>query len=302
MVLAPWNDPTPLQWGWCLFDIYGTIITRSQFEVDITQASRKEFLLNNISDPDGAINRILATIDVAKSECFKQEVKERIFEIVRQEVGVSEINSMIFECMRTWVIDAIERAKASIRCRKPVSTLQFGCCLCKPGKLRKGWTTIYGGVSGKEASGLRGSHPNTFDSLNNLALVYNRQGKYGDAERLYMECLEKRRVVLGESHPNTLQSLKMLAKSYLRHGKYDQFEPLFLKFIEKKGVVAAESHLSNVESMLFHANVYFYHGNFFKAAVILIVYLEKSEVEFGVNHPKTVTARKKFAYTQHRPI
>jgi hypothetical protein len=86
-----------------------------------------------------------------------------------------------------------------------------------------------------------------------------------------MECLEKRRVVLGESHPNTLQSLKMLAKSYLHHGKYDQFEPLFLKFIEKKGVVAAESHLSNVESMLFHANVNFHHGNFFKAAVILIV-------------------------------
>jgi hypothetical protein len=54
--------------------------------------------------------------------------------------------------------------------------------------------------------------------------------------------------------------------------------------------------------MLFHANVNFHHGNFFKAAVILIVYLEKSEVEFGANHPKTVTARKKFAYTQHRPI
>jgi hypothetical protein len=80
--------------------------------VDITQASRKEFLLNNISDPDGAINRMLATIDVAKSEYFKQEDKERIFEIVRQEVGVSEINSMIFECMRTLVIDAIERARA----------------------------------------------------------------------------------------------------------------------------------------------------------------------------------------------
>ena len=33
MVFAPWNDPIPLTRGWCLFELYCTIVTRSHFEV-----------------------------------------------------------------------------------------------------------------------------------------------------------------------------------------------------------------------------------------------------------------------------
>jgi hypothetical protein len=86
MVLAPWHDPVPLQRGWCLFEIYSTIVTQSRFEVAMTQSSREAFLRDISWDPTGSINKMLATIDVAKSECFKPEDRERIFEIVRREV------------------------------------------------------------------------------------------------------------------------------------------------------------------------------------------------------------------------
>ena len=33
VVFAPWNDPIPLTRGWCLFELYCTIVTRSRFEV-----------------------------------------------------------------------------------------------------------------------------------------------------------------------------------------------------------------------------------------------------------------------------
>lgn len=33
MVFAPWHDPIPLTRGWCLFELYCTIVTRSKFEV-----------------------------------------------------------------------------------------------------------------------------------------------------------------------------------------------------------------------------------------------------------------------------
>ena len=33
MVFAPWNDPIPLTRGWCLFELYCTVTTRSRFEV-----------------------------------------------------------------------------------------------------------------------------------------------------------------------------------------------------------------------------------------------------------------------------
>jgi hypothetical protein len=62
-------DPIPLTRGWCLFEIYSIIVTGSQFEVAMTQASREAFLKDIVSDPGGAVNK---TIDVAKSECFEQ--------------------------------------------------------------------------------------------------------------------------------------------------------------------------------------------------------------------------------------
>ena len=37
--------------------------------------------------------------------------------------------------------------------------------------------------------------------MNNLALLYNNQGKYEEAESLYVECLEIRERTLGKEHP-----------------------------------------------------------------------------------------------------
>jgi hypothetical protein len=63
--------------------------TQSRFEVAMTQGSREQFLKDITSAPERSINKMLATIDVTKSECFKAEDRERIFEIVRKEVGAT---------------------------------------------------------------------------------------------------------------------------------------------------------------------------------------------------------------------
>jgi len=48
------------------------------------------------------------------------------------------------------------------------------------------------------------NHPDTLISMNNLAALYQSQGKYDEAEPLYVECLKLRREVLGDNHPDTL--------------------------------------------------------------------------------------------------
>ena len=40
-----------------------------------------------------------------------------------------------------------------------------------------------------------------------LALLYDSQGKYDQAEPLYVECLELSKAVLGASHPDTLTTM-----------------------------------------------------------------------------------------------
>ena len=40
-------------------------------------------------------------------------------------------------------------------------------------------------------------------SLNNLAGLYKNQGRYTEAEPLYLQALELYKKLLGEDHPNT---------------------------------------------------------------------------------------------------
>jgi tetratricopeptide (TPR) repeat protein len=54
------------------------------------------------------------------------------------------------------------------------------------------------------------SHPAVGESLNNLALVYENQRKYGEAEELYKRALAVRKQALGTSHPAVGQTLNNL--------------------------------------------------------------------------------------------
>jgi len=70
-------------------------------------------------------------------------------------------------------------------------------------------------------------HPDTAQSLNNLAELYRAQGKYEQAEPLYQRALAIREKQLGPEHPYTATSLNNLAGLYRAQGKYEQAEPLY---------------------------------------------------------------------------
>jgi tetratricopeptide (TPR) repeat protein len=50
---------------------------------------------------------------------------------------------------------------------------------------------------------LGADHPDTANSLNNLALLYKAMGRYPEAERFFLGALEIFLNRLGENHPNT---------------------------------------------------------------------------------------------------
>ena len=55
--------------------------------------------------------------------------------------------------------------------------------------------------------------------MNNLAVLYNAQSRYEEAESLHVKTLEIRQRVLGEEHPDTLQSINNLALLYKNWAK-----------------------------------------------------------------------------------
>ena len=74
-------------------------------------------------------------------------------------------------------------------------------------------------------------HPNVATSLNNLAGLYEDQGKYAEAEPLYRRALAIQENALGPMHPHLAKSLNNLAGLYHAQGRYVEAEPLHMRGI-----------------------------------------------------------------------
>jgi tetratricopeptide (TPR) repeat protein len=77
-------------------------------------------------------------------------------------------------------------------------------------------------------------HPDVAQSLNNLALLYNNEGRYADAEPLYKRSLAIYEKALGPEHPDVALSLNNLALLYDNQGRYAEALPLVRKTISNK--------------------------------------------------------------------
>ena len=73
------------------------------------------------------------------------------------------------------------------------------------------------------------NHPNTAQSISNLASLYYHQGRYSEAESLHKQALTIRREQLGYDHPDTAISLNQLALLYKSQGRYGEAESLYLQ-------------------------------------------------------------------------
>jgi CHAT domain-containing protein/Tfp pilus assembly protein PilF len=69
-------------------------------------------------------------------------------------------------------------------------------------------------------------------SLNNLALVYDAEGKPDAARPLFQKALALRETALGPDHPDVAQSLNNLAGLDLTAGRYDAAEPLLQRALD----------------------------------------------------------------------
>src|SRR5262249_42425969 len=70
-------------------------------------------------------------------------------------------------------------------------------------------------------------HPDVAGTLNNLANVYEHQGKYVDAERFHRRALAIREAKLGPDHPDVAASLTGLAIVYEDQRKYVDAERFY---------------------------------------------------------------------------
>ncbi len=70
-------------------------------------------------------------------------------------------------------------------------------------------------------------HSDTGATLNNLAYLYDIQGRYAQAEPLYQQALAIQEKTLGAENAATVMSLLHLESLYRKQGRYTEAEPLF---------------------------------------------------------------------------
>ena len=70
-------------------------------------------------------------------------------------------------------------------------------------------------------------HPEVATHLNNLTFLYGEQGRYADAEALYLRALVIMRKARGTEYPDVATELNNLAGVYRSQGRYPEAENLY---------------------------------------------------------------------------
>jgi CHAT domain-containing protein len=133
---------------------------------------------------------------------------------------------------------------------------------------------------------LGAEHPDTADSLNNLAGLYEAKGDYARAEPLYMRALAVREKALGAEHPNTAQSLNNLAGLYEAKGDYAKAESLHIRALAIYEKVLGTEHPLTGYSLNNLAQLYYSKGDYAKADPLYIRALAITE-KLGAEHRNT---------------
>ena len=134
------------------------------------------------------------------------------------------------------------------------------------------------------------NHPNVASFLNNLADLYCSQGRYEEADPLYLQALELRRRLLGNNHPDVAYSLRSLADLYNSQGRYEEAEPFYLKALELFKRLLGENHPDVATSLNNLASLYDSQGRYEKAEPLNLKALELFKRLLGENHPDVATS------------
>jgi len=138
-------------------------------------------------------------------------------------------------------------------------------------------------------------HPDTAQSLFNLAALYQAQGKYDQAEPLLRRALAIYERVLQFQHPNIATSLNALAILYQNQGKYDQAEPLYQRALAIRERVLGPEHPDTAQSLHNLAWLYQAQGKYEQAEPLYQRALAIFEEVLGPNHPNAIVVRQNYA-------
>lgn len=134
------------------------------------------------------------------------------------------------------------------------------------------------------------SHPDVADSLNDLALLLDDQGRHAEAAPLHLRALAIREQALGPAHPAVAQSLNNLAGHHDALGRFTQAEALYRRAlaIDEQALGADHPEVAYVLNNL--ALLHYSQGRYAIAEPLYQRSLAIREKIFGSTHAAVANA------------
>jgi CHAT domain-containing protein/Tfp pilus assembly protein PilF len=127
-------------------------------------------------------------------------------------------------------------------------------------------------------------HPDVSVALNNLAGLYQAQGRYADAEPLKKRALAINEKAFGPNHPDIALSLNNLAIIYKIQGRYADAEPLIKRALEIDEKALGPNHPDVAVLLSNLAGLYEDQGRYFESEPFYRRALAVNENAFGPDH------------------
>jgi tetratricopeptide (TPR) repeat protein len=137
-------------------------------------------------------------------------------------------------------------------------------------------------------------------SLNELALLYDKQGRYTDAEPLYKRSLAIREEALGPDHSDVAESLNNLGLLYLEQGRYADTEPFLRRSLAIREKALGPNHPDVAISLNNLGLLYLQQGRYADAEPLLRRALAIREEALGSDHPDVARVLDGLAKLYHR--
>jgi hypothetical protein len=292
MVMTPWDNPICLTRAWCLIELYACRSSGNRFGVAFPPAERVRFL-QQITERPEAFYDMLGKVNTEKSECSRDTDRDRIFAAVRAlDGGFSGLDRSVLSTMTEWlqrqleeeIAGAVASGRVDFECRMMHALASISHI---KGEYDRA-LTLFEECLAKRKCVLGDDHPDTLDSLNNVAESLKHMGQYDRALPLLQLCLAKRRCALGEDHLDTLESFNNLAGLFCRIGELDCALPLLEQCVATSKRALGEEFPRTMTSLNNLAYLYNHKGEYDRALLLYEECLEKRKRVLGDDHPDTL--------------
>ncbi|KAK3236481.1 hypothetical protein CYMTET_53368 [Cymbomonas tetramitiformis] len=300
VVLAPFDNPTPLTRAWCLFEIFSTVDTGAELELRLSSDEELAFA-KALRAGEFDFNQWVSKVNLERAEAYNPADREQILQVVESSVGITALNTKVLAVLTQWLTVQARGLQTTQLQRSKSRRLSSGTTLLELGKLYQQQgdfpkaVDMYRAALEHLCSQHGQAHPGTLAVMLRLADLLKEQSKLDEAEALCRkamqayEDLEGAAVGGGDHAQGMLECVNQLAIVLKKQGKLSEAEPLYRQALAGMIVMHGREDILTIKFIQDLAHLLKKQGKLDEARELYRETLEGRRALLGDEHPDTLS-------------